>query len=133
VTQSLARHAPLYRRRPPVYQTVMLSSLGELWQGHHEKVLDIGGGTGVMAQAIQELLPAGRVAAVDVVDRYFDTLSVETHVYDGTTLPFADGSFDAATINNVMHHVPPAIRAGLMREVRRVVDGPVYIKDHVDA
>jgi SAM-dependent methyltransferase len=133
VSQSLARHTALYRRRPPVYQTVMLASLAELWKEHHDSVLDVGGGTGVMAQAIQEFLPADRVAAVDVVDRYFDTLSVETHVYDGAHLPFADRSFDAATINNVMHHVPPAVRIDLMREVRRVVAGPVYIKDHVAA
>ncbi len=131
VAQTLSRHTTLYRRRPPVYQTVMLASLAQVWQGQHARVLDVGGGTGVMAQAIQEFLPAGRVSAVDVVDRYFDTLSVETHVYDGAHLPFADGSFDAATINNVMHHVPPAARASLMREVRRVVGGPVYIKDHV--
>jgi SAM-dependent methyltransferase len=111
----------------------MLSSLAQLWEARHDRVLDVGGGTGAMAQAIQEFLPAGRVSAVDVVDRYFDTLSVETHVYDGTHLPFEDGSFDAATINNVMHHIPPAVRVDLMREVRRVVSGPVYIKDHVAA
>ncbi|HEY6815676.1 MAG TPA: class I SAM-dependent methyltransferase [Croceibacterium sp.] len=133
VTQSLSRHAGLYRRRRPVYQTVMLTSLSRLWQEHHARVLDVGGGTGVMAQAIQELLPAGRVCAVDVVDRYFETLSVDTRVYDGACLPFADGSFEAATINNVMHHVPVAMRGEVMREVRRVVTGPVYIKDHVAA
>lgn len=131
VTRSLARHAALYRRRRPIYQTVMLSSLARLWNGHHASLLDLGGGTGAMAQAIQELLPVDRVAAVDVVNRYFPTLSVETHVYDGAHLPFADGSFEAATINNVMHHVPIEIRANIMREMRRVVTGPIYIKDHV--
>jgi hypothetical protein len=29
-----------------------------------------------------------------------------------------------------MHHVPVSARADLLREVRRVVDGPLYIKDH---
>jgi SAM-dependent methyltransferase len=47
------------------------------------------------------------------------------------TLPFGDRAFDAATLNNVIHHVPVASRASLLREIRRVVDGPVYIKDHV--
>lgn len=131
VSQCLSRHASLYRRRRPVYQTVLLSSLARIWQGRHARVLDLGGGTGVMAQAIQELLPAGRVTAVDVVDRYFDTLSVETLVYDGAHLPFGDGSFEGATVNNVMHHVPIAVRGAIMREIRRVVAGPVYIKDHV--
>lgn len=131
ISKSLSRHTPLYTRRPPVYQTVMLQGLAELWTGQCEAVLDVGGGTGVMAQAIQEFLPARSVVAVDVVDRYFKTLSVETRVYDGQRLPFDEGAFDAATINNVMHHVPVPIRADLMREVRRAVKGPVYIKDHV--
>ncbi|MCB2089569.1 MAG: class I SAM-dependent methyltransferase [Sphingomonadaceae bacterium] len=131
VADLLTQHAALYRKRPPVYQTVMLQSLAELWQGHHAAVLDIGGGTGLMAEAIKTFLPAASVTAVDVVDRYFDSLSVETRVYDGAHLPFADGSFNAATINNVMHHVPLAIRDQLMAEICRVVDGPIYIKDHV--
>lgn len=127
----LERHTPLYRQRPPVYQTVMLSDLAAIWQGHHPNLLDIGGGTGLMAEAMQALLPVDAVTAVDVVDRYFTNLSVETRVYDGMTLPFPDMSFAAATINNVMHHVDLSYRIALMREIRRVVDGPVYIKDHV--
>ena len=125
VSQCLSRHAGLYRKRPPVYQAVMLSNLAQLWQGRHDRVLDVGGGTGVMAQAMQEFLAVGQVSAVDVVDRYFEGLSVDTHVYDGAHLPFPDASFDAATINNVMHHVPPTGRSDLLREVRRVVAGPV--------
>ena len=127
----LAPHAKMYESRPPVYQTVMLDDLAQLWQRNHARLLDIGGGTGVIAQAIQELLPADVVTSVDVVDRYFPTLSVETRVYDGERLPFDDASFDAATINNVMHHIPREIRPGILKEIRRVVDGPLYIKDHV--
>ncbi|ANK13236.1 class I SAM-dependent methyltransferase [Erythrobacter neustonensis] len=131
VADILEQHTPLYRNRPPVYQTVMLADLAQVWKVHHANLLDVGGGTGVMAQAMQALLPVDKVTAIDVVDRYFPTLSVETRVYDGAVLPFADASFAAATINNVMHHVDLDYRAGLMREIRRVVDGPVYIKDHV--
>jgi SAM-dependent methyltransferase len=131
VADILEQHTPIYRNRPPVYQTVMLADLAAIWQGHHANLLDIGGGTGVMAEAMQALLPVDRVTAIDVVDRYFPNLSVETRVYDGSVLPFDDASFAAATINNVMHHVDLAYRIALMREVRRVVAGPVYIKDHV--
>lgn len=131
VSDVLRRHTAMYRRRPPVYQTVMLADLAAIWHGHHDNLLDIGGGTGVMAEIMQALLPVGEVTAIDVVDRYFENLSVRTQVYDGATLPFADGSFAAATINNVMHHVDPAVRGALMREIRRVVRGPVYVKDHL--
>ena len=131
VTDVLARHAPLYRKRAPAYQTAMLRDLAAAWSSRHSRVLDVGGGTGVMAEAIQTLLPADEVVAIDVVDRYFDTISVETRTYDGVSIPFADASFDAATINNVMHHVPPDTRSSLMAELARVVTGPIYIKDHV--
>jgi SAM-dependent methyltransferase len=131
VTKVLADHAPLYRHRLPLYQTAMLADLRALWRGPHKRVLDVGAGTGVIAEAIQKLLPVGEVVAIDVVDRFFPTLSVETHVYDGRDLPFLDNSFEGATINNVLHHVPKYARAQLLGEIARVVSGPIYIKDHV--
>lgn len=133
VRDVLVAHAPLYQRRKPIYQAAMLRDLAQVWAGPHRRVLDVGGGTGVIAEAIQSLLPATKVVAVDVVDRYFPSLSVETHVYDGRTLPFESGSFDAGTINNVLHHVSKEFRPQLMEEIARVVTGPIYIKDHVAA
>lgn len=127
----LGRHLPLYRSKLPVYQSVMLNSLLGLWTGRHERLLDVGGGTGVIAQAMAELFPVGSVQAVDLVDRFCPTLSIVTRQYDGCELPFADRAFDAATLNNVLHHVPVAARAGLLREIRRVAAGPLYIKDHL--
>jgi SAM-dependent methyltransferase len=127
----LGRHLPLYRTKLPVYQSVMLNSLLGLWSGRHERLLDVGGGTGVIAQAMAELFPVGSVQTVDLIDRFCPTLSVATRQYDGRALPFARGAFDAATLNNVLHHVPVEARAGLLREIRRVAAGPLYIKDHV--
>ena len=126
----LATHLPLYRTKMPYYQAIMLDGLHELWAGHHRKLLDVGGGTGVIAQAISQMFAVDEVEAVDLVDRFCPMLSVTTRQYDGKTLPFDDRTFDAATLNNVMHHVPVAARAALLREIRRVVDGPLYIKDH---
>jgi len=128
--QSLGKHIDLYRRKAPHYQAVMLNSLLALWAGPADRLLDVGGGTGVIAQAMAELFPVGTVQTVDLVDRFCPTLSVATQVYDGQSLPFADGSFDAATLNNVLHHVPLDARAGLLAEIRRVVKGPLYVKDH---
>jgi SAM-dependent methyltransferase len=133
LTPVLTKHAALYKKRAPVYQAEMLNSLQRIWVGQHDRLLDVGGGTGLMAEALQALMPVKSVVAVDVVDRYFKNLSVETHVYDGMKLPFADNSFDAATINNVMHHIPIDVRPIVMREIRRVVAGPLYIKDHLAA
>lgn len=129
----LGKHLPVYTAKAPHYQAVMLDSLLELWVGPHERLLDIGGGTGVIAQAMSELFPVGSVEAVDLVDRFCPTLTVKTSRYDGQHIPCEAGAYDAATLNNVLHHVPVAARDGLLREIRRAVSGPVYIKDHLCA
>jgi hypothetical protein len=129
--QILSVHLPIYRRRVPYYQTHMLNSLRAVWLGKPARLLDIGGGTGVMAEAMFRLMPVGEVEAIDVVDRFCPGLAVKTARYDGRTIAAADGSFEAATLNNVMHHVPVGERVSLMREIRRVVSGPLYIKDHL--
>lgn len=131
VQSILARHLPLYRVKVPAYQSTMLKCLREVWSGPHERLIDVGGGTGVIAEAMAGLFPVKDVHAVDLVDRFCPNLSVKTTQYDGRSLPFGANSFDAATLNNVLHHVPVAERAALLREIRRVVDGPLYIKDHL--
>ena len=126
----MSRHLAMYRSKVPFYQATMLDSLRQVWAGDHRRLLDVGGGTGVIAQAMSELFPLDEVQTVDLVDRFCPSLTVSTRQYDGKTLPFRDDAFDAATLNNVMHHVPLAARAALLTEIRRVVDGPLYIKDH---
>lgn len=131
VAAVLARHVPMYRYRKPAYQAVMLSGLREIWSPSDRRVLDVGGGTGVVAQAIKELFSVERVTSVDVVDRFLPTLDVATATYDGVSLPFSDGSFDCVLLANVIHHVPVGARAALLRECARVAGtGHLYIKDH---
>jgi SAM-dependent methyltransferase len=130
----IGHHIPLYRTKAPTYHTVLLQSLRSLWDPSHTRVLDVGGGTGIIAQAMKDLFGIAHVTSVDVHNRFLKTLDIETRVYDGVTLPFADGAFDCVTFSNVMHHVPVAVRTGLMRECARVVGrGPIYIKDHLAA
>jgi SAM-dependent methyltransferase len=127
----LAEHLPVFAVKVPHYQAEMLDSLLEIWQDRPQRLLDVGGGTGVIAQAIADLFPVASVEAIDLVDRFCPTLRVPTRQYDGRAIPCDDGAYDAATLNNVLHHVPPGARADLMREIRRAVAGPVYIKDHL--
>lgn len=126
----LSAHLSFYRKKVPVYQATMLDTLREVWIGHPRRLLDIGGGTGVIAEAISKLFPVDEVKAIDVVDRFCPTLSVSTARFDGKTISFPDGHFDAATLNNVLHHVPVDARVDLLREIRRVVNGSLYVKDH---
>jgi SAM-dependent methyltransferase len=130
VARTLASRIALYRWRAPVYQTALLRSLGRVWEPAHRKVLDVGGGTGIVAQSIKTLFPVDSVTSVDVQDRYLERLDVETRTYDGKTLPFADGQFDCVVLSNVLHHVPRDIRAQLLKECGRVAH-TIYIKDHL--
>jgi SAM-dependent methyltransferase len=130
----IARHNGLYRTHAPTYQTALLESMLALWSPAHARVLDIGGGTGIIAQAMKDLFGIAHVTSIDVEDRFLKSLDIETRVYDGTMLPFADASFDCVTFSNVLHHVPPSARSALMRECARVAgNGPIYIKDHLVA
>jgi len=134
VARCLAPHVRLYRWRRPVYQYAALATLQRQWLGGHRSALDVGGGTGIIAQAVKTLFGLTRVASVDVQDRFLPSLDIETAVYDGRHLPFPDGSFDCVLLFNVLHHVPVAARAQLIGECRRVAgSGPIYIKDHISA
>jgi ubiquinone/menaquinone biosynthesis C-methylase UbiE len=132
VRRCLSGHVPLYSWRKPVYQYVVLRNLQLMWNPAHRSALDVGGGTGVMAHTVKALFALERVATVDVADRFLASLDVETSVYDGARLPFADASFDCILLFNVLHHVPVRGRVELLRECRRVAGrGPIYIKDHL--
>jgi ubiquinone/menaquinone biosynthesis C-methylase UbiE len=134
VADVLARHLPVYRLRRPVYQAVMLEALRRLWRPQYRRVLDIGGGTGVIAQAVAELFDVDQVVSIDVEDRFLPSLTIEHRTYDGRALPFADGAFDCVLFNNVIHHVEIADRVPLLVECRRVAPvGALLIKDHLAA
>ena len=132
VQRCMAPHLPIYSWHRPVYQHVALSNLQRMWDPCHTRVLDVGGGTGVLAQTIKTLFGLQHVASVDVHDRFLPSLNIETAVYDGVTLPFADDSFHCALLFNVLHHVPVAQRVPLLRECHRVVGrGSLYVKESI--
>lgn len=52
--------------------------------------------------------------------------------FDGTELPFGDGTFDAVVFCVVMHHVPPAARGRLLAECARAMKpgGKLFVFEH---
>ena len=130
VTRCFASRIPLYRWRRPTYQAALFRSLGLVWHPKHKRVLDVGGGTGIVAQTIKDLFPVDRVVSVDIADRYLEGLDIETATYNGRTLPFNDGEFDCVLLCNVLHHVPKDLRVPFLKECARVA-GTLYIKDHL--
>src|SRR5215468_3171501 len=130
VTRCLASRIPLYGWRRPVYQTAVLRTLRRTWRTDHKRVLDVGGGTGILAQAVKELFPVDHVVSIDVKNRYITGLNIETRTYDGKTLPFGSKQFDCVMLCNVLHHVPKEVRVPLLKECGRVAN-TLYIKDHL--
>jgi len=90
-------------------------------------VLDVGCGDGLLAATLARLRPELAITGVEVAPR--PGCHIPVTAFDGRTLPFADGSFDAALIVDVLHHTnDPAV---LFREIVRVARSCVVIKDHL--
>ena len=57
------------------------------------------------------------------------TDGLELHVGDGRSLPYGDGSFDVVHSSLVIHHLRPARRSLLLREMARVARLGVVVND----
>jgi SAM-dependent methyltransferase len=90
-------------------------------------VLDIGCGDGSIAHAMLQRRPDLSITGVDVLVRPETRIPVIG--YDGSTLPFADDSFDAVCLVDVVHHADDPQQ--LLGEAARVSRDRVLIKDHV--
>lgn len=91
------------------------------------RVLDLGCGDGQVALGLMALRPDLAVEGVDVMERRHRHIPVT--LYDGATLPFADGSFDYVTIVDVLHHTDDP--AAVLAEAARVARAGVVVKDHL--
>lgn len=106
--------------------------------GFKPRVLDFGAGIGSAIPHIAKYLPEAEIVCLDVsmeslaigVQRFGD--SAQFVAFDGQTLPFSDGCFDAVMAACVFHHIPPRAHQGLLRELRRVLrqDGVAMIYEH---
>jgi SAM-dependent methyltransferase len=101
-------------------------AVAELIPTECRSLLDVGTGSGDVARRVQAARPGLRVEGVDVLVR--PRVAVPTRWFDGRTLPFADGAFDAVTLIDVLHHTDAPGR--LLAESRRVARSCVIVKDH---
>ena len=131
IVQRLASHQSLYRFHKPRYQLQLLKDLAALLPAGDCRILDVGAGSGLIAEMIASIFPWGVVVAVDVATRVLPTVGVPFRTFDGQNLPdFEDDSFDCALLCNVLHHVETDQRRGLLQEVLRVTGGGrLVIKD----
>lgn len=95
--------------------------------GANESVLDIGAGSGELAQLIMRLRPDVQIRGVDVLVR--EKIAIPIDAFDGLHLPFPDASFDSAMLIDVVHHAQDP--KALLKEAARVVRKQVIVKDHL--
>lgn len=80
-----------------------------------DNVLDIGAGGGWIGRSLKEMTGAN-VILLDVAD--FNRTDLPLVLYDGTAIPFPDGSFDTTLLLYVLHHCEDPIR--VLKEAIRV-------------
>jgi len=93
------------------------------------KVLDIGCGDGTISKLVQQKRKGITYQGIDIMAR--PSCAIPFQLYDGTKIPFADNSFDAAQYTDVLHHVPEDNIIPLLKETVRVTGKYLIIKDHL--
>jgi len=92
----------------------------------NSRVLDVGSGDGTIASMVMQLGVNITIEGIDTLVR--PSTQIPVVGFDGMRLPFEDGSFDAVTFVDVLHHTEdPMI---LLREAARVSRRFIVIKDH---
>ncbi|MEX2281038.1 MAG: class I SAM-dependent methyltransferase [Gemmatimonadota bacterium] len=87
------------------------------------RVLDLGCGRGYASRVLEEEF-ACEVFCCDVVNSAVHPAD-QYCIFDGQTIPFRTGSFDAVLVAFVLHHAHSPV--DLLREARRVSVGPVLV------
>jgi SAM-dependent methyltransferase len=98
-------------------------------------MLDVGCGVGEFHPFVRGMfgrLCGADVSAASIAQARIRNSDVEYEAYSGETLPYDSAAFDLSLAICVLHHVPPALRLGFLREMRRVVrpGGLVCLIEH---
>jgi SAM-dependent methyltransferase len=116
-------HAFVFKRRTRVLAEMLAAQIPQ-----RASVLDIGCGDGTIGSLIAQLRPDIAIQGVEFLVR--PGCKITCHPFDGSSLPFADASFDVCLFVDVLHHTQdPAV---LLREAVRVSRSFVLLKDHLD-
>jgi ubiquinone/menaquinone biosynthesis C-methylase UbiE len=131
--------APVYDRRWSRYiEATIGNTLRRLPLAGHERIIDVGCGTGVLLERLAEAHPTGLLAGVEPVkamrDRARSRLPPELELREGwvEALPYPDSEFDVVVSCNMFHYVRQPEQA--LAEMRRVLrpNGRLVLTDWCD-
>jgi SAM-dependent methyltransferase len=102
------------------------------------RILDFGAGIGASVAPIRRHFPQAQLTCVDVSVASLRIAAqrfpgaADYVAFDGSRLPFSDGSFDCVFSACVFHHIEPGLHIGLLSELRRVLrpGGLIMIFEH---
>lgn len=103
------------------------------------RVLEVGVGDGMIASQIIERRPDASVLGIDLAENPGSLFEGDRSRVEFRTISTSDllaerpAPFDAVVIADVLHHVPPSLRPGLLDDVAMLLsdDGVVLVKDTV--
>jgi len=102
------------------------------------RILDFGSGVAPSIAYLRQYFPAADLTCLDVSHESLK-LGSRQHpegvgfvAFDGSRIPFADGSFDCAFAGCVFHHIDHALHVPLLTEIRRVMTrgGLIMVYEH---
>ncbi len=94
----------------------------------HDRVLDVGCGTGTLAVLLAVAFPATQISAVDPDPRALEIArrkarkqGVQLNFANARaeSIPFADASFDKVFSTLMLHHIPDEQKIDVLREIHR--------------
>lgn len=92
------------------------------------KILDVGCGNGVVGAFFAEKL-GGRVTGTDILDYTSGRIPFRRMAHEDA-LPFLDGEFDIAMLNDMLHHMPYENQIKILREALRVARTVLVFEVH---
>jgi 2-polyprenyl-3-methyl-5-hydroxy-6-metoxy-1,4-benzoquinol methylase len=110
------------KRRKSILQALLPFLAGE------RTVLDVGCGDGKIAEDLRSQCPGIRIHGVDTHFAPGLRPPIPCSRFDGIHLPFADKTYDACLVLDVLHHSRSPEQ--LLVETARVARGAVIVKDH---
>lgn len=121
--------ARAYRRRSRARHRAETALLTRVWPGRPgDLVVDVPSGTGRLAEVLENVLGARRVAVDRAAAMLFEDRSTPWRARaDAADLPFADRGVAGVVCLRFLHHLPPRRAAAVVAELGRVADRYVVV------